>query len=370
MYQGIVNIFREMDDPRRGNAIIYDLAETLVISVLAILCGMESFVEMEMFGKERESWLRKFLKLEHGIPSHDTFGDIFAILEPNAFGLAFAKWVETLRKKVCGEIVALDGKTIRASLDAVQKKKAVHIVSAWAASNRLVLGQIATLEKSNEITAIPQLLEMLELKGCIVTIDAMGTQAKIAEKIIDKGADYILSVKKNQETLYNNIELYFQTFNAHLPETAKTTEKSHGRLEERTCTICRDIDWLDPEKKWKNLAGIAMITSTRQKIGSDVLETDTQFVIFSNPNFTAEQVLAAKREHWSIENKLHWSLDVAYREDQCRVRLGNAAKVFNILRHLTINLLRLESSSSYGIAVKRRRCALSTQYLESVLGIS
>ena len=163
MYQGIVNIFREINDPRRGNAIIYDLAETLVIAVLAILCGMESFVEMEMFGNERESWLRKFLKLERGIPSHDTFGDIFAALDPEAFGLTFAKWVETLRKKICGEVVALDGKTIRASMDTARKKKAVHIVSAWAISNRLVLGQAATEEKSNEITAIPQLLEMLEI---------------------------------------------------------------------------------------------------------------------------------------------------------------------------------------------------------------
>jgi predicted transposase YbfD/YdcC len=243
-------------------------------------------------------------------------------------------------------------------------------VSAWAASNRLILGQIATEEKSNEITAIPQLLEMLELKGCIVTIDAMGTQTKIAEKIIDKDADYILPVKKNQETLYNDISLFFQTSSNELPDIFTTVEKSHGRLEERICVICKDINWLDPENKWKNLAGIGMITSTRQKIGSETLETDTQFVIFSNPDFTAEQVLAAKRSHWGIENSLHWLLDVVYREDQCRVRLGNAAKVFNILRHVTMNLLKLESSTSNGIAVKRRHCAISTQYLELVLGIS
>jgi predicted transposase YbfD/YdcC len=370
MYNGIVSIFRELNDPRKGNAIIYDLAETLVIAVLAILCGMENFVEMEIFGREREDWLRKFLKLEHGIPSHDTFGDIFAALDPEAFGIAFANWVENLREKVCGEVVALDGKTIRASIDAARNKKAVHVVSAWAASNRLILGQIATEEKSNEITAIPQLLEMLELKGCIVTIDAMGTQAKIAEKIIDKGADYILPVKKNQETLYNDINLFFQTQGDELAENFTTIEKSHGRLEERTCVVCKDISWLDPENKWKNLAGIGMITSIRQKIGSGKLETDTQFVIFSNLNFTAEQVLAAKRSHWGIENSLHWLLDVAYREDQCRVRLGNAAKVFNILRHMTMNLIKLESSTSHGIAVKRRRCAISTQYLELDLGIS
>jgi predicted transposase YbfD/YdcC len=370
MYEGIVAIFRGIPDPRRGNAIVYDLAEVLIIAVLAILCGMECFVEMEMFGREREGWLRKFLKLEHGIPSHDTFGDVFAALDPHIFAVAFAKWVETIRKKISGEVVALDGKTIRASLDAFQKKKAVHIVSAWAASNRLVLGQFATEEKSNEITAIPQLLEMLELKGCIVTIDAMGTQTKIAEKIIDKGADYILSVKKNQETLHDDIALFFQTYASTPTDTARTIEKSHGRMEIRTCTVCKAIDWLDPEKKWKSLAGIAMLTSTNQKIGSDTVVTDTQYVIFSNPGFTAEQVLAAKRAHWGIENSLHWSLDVAYREDQCRVRQGHAAKVFNILRHLTMNLLRLENTSSYGISAKRRRCALSTQYLETVLRFS
>jgi predicted transposase YbfD/YdcC len=282
----------------------------------------------------------------------------------------FANWLETLRKKTCGEVGALDEKTIRASIDASQKKKAVHVVSAWAANNRLILGQIATEEKSNEITDIPQLLEMLALKGCIVTIDAMGTQTKIAEKIIDKGADYILPVKKHQETLYNDITLFFQTSGNELPEVFRTVEKSHGRLEERTCVVCKDINWLDPENKWMKLAGIGMITSTRQKIGSATLETDTQFVIFSYPNFTAEQILAGKRSHCGIENSLHWLLDVVYREDQCRVRLGHAAKVFNILRHLTMNLLKLESSTSHGIAIKRRRCAISTQYLELVLGIS
>ena len=177
-------------------------------------------------------------------------------------------------------------------------------------------------------------------------------------------------MKKNQETLYNDINLFFQTFGSELPDVFRTKEKSHGRLEERICVIYKDIDWLDPENKWKNLAGIGMITSIRQKIGSDISETDTQFVIFSNSEFTAEQVLAAKRSHWGIENSLHWLLDVVYREDQCRARLGNAAKVFNILRHLTMNLLKLESSTSNGIAVKRRRCAISTQYLDLVLGIS
>jgi predicted transposase YbfD/YdcC len=368
VYQGIVNIFQGIYDPRQGNAVVYDLAETLVIAVLAILCGMETFVEMEMFGQERENWLRKFMKLEHGIPSHDTFGDIFAALDAEAFGMAFAKWVKTLRKTVCGEVVALDGKSIRASIDTWRNKKAVHIVSAWAASNRLVLGQVATEEKTNEITAIPQLLEMLELNGCIVTIDAIGTQAKIAEKIIDKGADYILSVKKNQETLYKDIELYFKTYGAGLPEYARTIEKSHGRLEERKCVVCKDISWLDPEKKWGNLAGIGRIISTRQKIGSAKMEADTQYVIYSNSGFSAKQVLDAKRAHWSVENNLHWTLDVSYREDQCRVRFGNASKVFNILRHMTMNLLKFEPSS-YGIAVKRRRCALSTKYLEAVIGI-
>jgi predicted transposase YbfD/YdcC len=247
MYEGIVSIFREIPDPRKGNAIVYDLVEVLIISILAILCGAEYFTEMELFGHERERWLRTLLKLEHGIPSHDTFCDVYSALDPETITKSFSRWVETIRQKISGEVIAIDGKTICASRDVPKNKKAVHIVSAWAAANRLVLGQLACAEKSNEITAIPQLLDWLEIKGCIVSIDAMGTQTKIAEKIVEKGADYILSVKENQPRLYSDIALYFETERKNLMETAKTAEKSHGRYETREMAISNDVAWLDPE---------------------------------------------------------------------------------------------------------------------------
>jgi predicted transposase YbfD/YdcC len=370
MYEGMVSIFREIADPRRGNGIRYDLVEVLIISILAILCGAEHFTEMELFGRERETWLRKFLKLEHGIPSHDTFCDVYSAVEPEAITKSFAVWVETIREKISGEVVALDGKTICASRDVPRNKKAVHIVSAWAATNRLVLGQMACEEKSNEITAIPKLLELLELKGCIVTIDAMGTQTKIAETIVDKGADYILTVKENQPQLHSDIVLYFQTERNSLTETARTEEVLHGRYETRELAISRDIAFLDPEGRWKNLSGIGMLTTTQQKVGSDVAQSNTHYIIFSNPKATAEQILSAKRSHWGIENSLHWVLDVAYNEDNCRVRADNAGIVFNLMRHLSLNLLSQEKSSKGGIKSKRLRCALSEAYLEKVLGIS
>jgi len=369
MYEGIVNIFREIEDPRKGNAIVYDLVEVLVISILAILCGAEYFTQMELFGKEREEWLKTFLTLKHGIPSHDTFCDVYSALDPKAITKLFARWVETVRERISGEVVAVDGKTICASRDAPKNKKAVHIVSAWAAANRLVLGQLACEEKSNEITAIPQLLDLLEIKGCIITIDAMGTQAKIAEKIIEKGADYVLSVKENQPQLHSGLALYFQTERETLAETAKTVELSHGRCETREMIISKDIAWLDPEGKWKGLSGIGMLTSTQQKAGSDEVRSAVHYFIFSLPDATAQQILSIKRSHWGIENALHWMLDVAYNEDNCRARAENAAIVFNLMRHLSLNLLSQEKSSKGGIKSKRLRCALSPQYLQQVLGI-
>jgi predicted transposase YbfD/YdcC len=370
MYEGIVSIFKEIPDPRRGNAIVYDLVEVLVIAILAILCGAEHFTQMEIFGLERERWLKTFLKLQHGIPSHDTFCDVFTALEPEAVTKAFARWVETIRAKISGEVVAIDGKTIRASADARKNKKAAHIVSAWAATNRLVLGQIACGEKSNEITAIPKLLELLELRGCIVTIDAMGTQKKIAERIIEEGADYILPVKENQPQLHGDIKLLFETENLEGFETAETIEKSHGRYETRKLFITRDIDWLDPEGNWKGLSGIGMLISTQQEIGKEVVQRSVEYLIFSMTDATAEQILSAKRSHWSIENALHWTLDVSYNEDQSRARAKNAAIIFNVMRHLSLNLLNQEKSSKGGVKAKRFRCALSPDYLQTVLGIS
>jgi predicted transposase YbfD/YdcC len=374
MNEGIVNIFRRIEDPRKGNAICHDLVETLIIAILAIICGAKTFTEMEMFGKEKKEWLKTVLRLENGIPSHDTFGDIFSALDPRTITEAFVEWVETIRKKITGEVVAIDGKTIRASKDIPKNKKAVHVVSAWATQNKLVLGQLATEEKSNEITAIPKLLELLEIKDCIVTIDAMGTQTDIAEKIIEKEADYILTVKGNQEKLHENIKNVFETSVAEetmkTTNSAETTEKAHGRIEIRKVQINKEVENIDPDGKWNGLSGAAMYSTLREDLATGKIETATQYIIFSNPNTTAEQILKSKREHWGVENNLHWQLDVTYNEDKSRVRIGNAAQVLNIFRHLSLNLLSQEKTSKNGIGVKQFRCAISTDYLLTVVGIS
>jgi len=368
MSGSLIEIFRDIPDPRTGNGIRHKLDEALSIAILAILCDCSKFTEMELFGQEREEWLRTFLSLENGIPSHDTFGDIFAALSPDAVQTRFISWVETIREKISGDIVSIDGKTIRRSKDLANNKRAVHIISAWSAANGIVLGEIATDEKSNEITAIPDLLNMLELKGCIVTIDAMGTQADIARGIIDGGADYVLAVKENQPTLMQDVELYFSTESATC-DYAKTTEKSHGRYETRECWSSMDIDWLYHKDKWAGLSGIGMIRSKRQQVGSDDMENSVKYFIFSK-EMSAMELLAANRAHWGIENSLHWVLDMDFREDESRMRLGNSAANMNVLRHLALNLIKTETSTKLSVNMKRKRCMLSLEYLLKVIGVN
>jgi len=366
MSQGIVEIFRNIPDPRKGNAILHKLEEILAIAILAIMCDCAKFTEMELFGKEREQWLKTFLALEHGIPSHDTFGDVFALLEPRVIQEGFMEWVETLRERISGEIIAVDGKTIRRSKDVAKNKRAAHIVSAWAASNALVLGEIATEEKSNEITAIPELLKMLYIKGCIVTIDAMGTQREIAKTIIEKEADYVLPVKENQPELREDIALYFSTEISKCTH-ARTAEKSHGRYETRECWASTDIDWLEQRSKWAGLSGIGMISSTRQLVNTDTVETYVQYFIYSKKDMTAMELLSAKRAHWSVENSLHWVLDVSFREDESRMREGHCAENVNIMRHLALNLIKSEKTFKGSFNMKRKRCMLSLDYLVKVI---
>jgi predicted transposase YbfD/YdcC len=274
MNNTLIDVFKDLHDPRVGNGILHKLDEILTIAVMAAICECTQFTEMELFGKENEDWLRTFLELKNGIPSHDTFGDVFAILTPEAVEKCFMEWVEGIREKIPGELIAIDGKTIRGSKDMAKNKKAIHIVSAWAASNRIVLGGVATDEKSNEITAIPELLQMLCIKGCIVTIDAMGTQKDIAEVIIDQGADYVLPVKENHPTLHNDIELFF-IFEDDFDST-KTVEKSHGRYEVRECSVSTDVDWLPGREDWKGLSGIGKIVSHREILSTGKTEKSVQ----------------------------------------------------------------------------------------------
>jgi predicted transposase YbfD/YdcC len=368
MSSGLFEIFRDIPDPRTGNGIRHRLDEVLSIAILAILCDCAKFTEMELFGLEREEWLRTFLVLENGIPSHDTFGDVFAALSPEAIQTRFISWVETIREKISGDIVAVDGKTIRRSKDLPNNKRAIHVISAWSASNGIVLGEMATDEKSNEITAIPEILKMLKLKCCIVTIDAMGTQKDIANVIIESGADYVLAVKENQPSLLDDIELFFST-ESNTCDFAKTTEKSHGRYEKRQCWVSSHIDWLYHKDSWAGLSGIAMIRSQRQLVGKEDAEVSVKYFIFSK-NMSAMELLAASRAHWSIENSLHWVLDMNFREDESRMRIGNCATNMNTFRHLALNLIKAETSSKASINLKRKRCMLSLDYLLKVLGVS
>lgn len=369
MNRGIIEIFKDIPDPRVGNAKKYKLEEILTIGVLAVLCDCSQFTEMELFGQEKEDWLKEFLELENGIPSHDTFGDVFAAIDPEAFREGFMEWVETIRIKVSNEVVAIDGKTICASKSIASNKKPVHIVSAWAAENGLVLGEIAVKEKSNEIIAIPKLLKMLELTGCIVTIDAIGTQKEIAKAIKDAKADYVLSVKQNQPRLYEDISLYFST-EVSACDYAKTVEKSHGRMETRECYSSTDIQWLEQKKEWCGISGIGMIVSNVQIVGQEKCEKTVHYVIYSKSDMTAAQLLNAKRRHWAVENSLHWVLDVDFGEDNMRMRAGFAAENMNILRHLSLNLLKSEKSYKGSINLKRKKCLLSNDYLLKVFAIS
>lgn len=369
MERSMVEIFKDIPDPRVGNAKKHKLEEILTIAILAIISECTRFTEMELFGKEREEWLRGFLSLENGIPSHDTFGDVFSAIDPDELRSGFMEWVETVRRKIADEIIAIDGKSIRASKSVAENKKAVHVVSAWAAENGLVLGEIATDEKSNEMTAIPKLLKLLELKGCIVTIDAMGTQREIAKTICEAQADYVLSVKENQPTLYEDISLYFSTEQEQC-EYAKTAEKSHGRYEIRECYMTTQIGWLTQKDNWPGLAGIGMIRSSTQIVGNEACDTMVHFVIFSKASMSAAQLLYAKRSHWSVENSLHWILDVDFGEDSMRMRAGCAAENMNLMRHLALNLLKSEASFRGSINLKRKKCMLSPAYLLKVFSLS
>ncbi len=368
-----MDIFRDIPDPRRGNGIRHKLEEILLIAILAILSDCKTYAEMEVFGECREEWLRSFLELPNGVPSHDTFGDVLAMMDPEALHGAFAQWVETLREYISNEVIAIDGKTIRRSKDTVKGKRALHVVSAWANENQMVLGQLAVEEKSNEITAIPALLNLLHIKGCIVTIDAMGTQKEIAATIIEGGGNYVLQVKDNQKTLREDISYYLeqevmsqpkQTLKA-THQWAQTKEKSHGRIETRTCYTTENIDWLTSKDNWVNLAGIGVIVSER--LIGEQKTMDQSFFIYSQKGATAEQLLHYKRSHWGIENTLHWTLDMNFREDESRVREGNGAENLNVLRHLALNLVKKETTVKGSMRIKLKRCGLDPQYLLKVL---
>lgn len=369
----IAKHFIELDDPRRDQTKHHNLLDIIVIAICAIICGANHWTEMEIFGQAKHKWFKSFLELPNGIPSHDTFRRVFTLMDPEQFKKCFLSWVQSISQITEGEVIAIDGKQLRRSHDKASGKKAIHMVSAWATKNHLVLGQEKVDEKSNEITAIPRLLEVLEISGCIITIDAMGCQKEIAKQIRTKTGDYVLALKGNHKNLFNDVKNVFKkSFDKSLREINvsydKTSEVSHGRREIRECwTISvEDITDLLRSKGWTDLKTIVCIKSER--VLKNKKEEETRYFI-SSLESNAKKHLQAVRSHWGIENSLHWVLDMSFREDESRVRTGNSPENFAILRHFALNFLKQEKSQNCGIESKRKKAGWDEDYLLKILSL-
>ena len=360
--------FAELTDPRRRE-VTYPLINVVMIAICAVICGADDFVAIAKFGRTKREWLGRFLDLKEGIPSHDRFNAIFAAIKPAEFEKCLLSWITALHDITDGQLIAIDGKTLRRSFDTASSKSAIHMVSAWSTANHISLGQIVVDAKSNEITAIPKLLEMLELSRALVTIDAMGCQTEIARQIVAAEADYCLAVKGNQPTLHEGIEDFFDErleddFARTPVRRYQTKEKGHGREETRYYFICPVPEGLPDRSRWTGLKAIGMVISNTQRDGKDCNEV--RYYILSK-YLAAHRFGEAVRGHWGIENRLHWQLDVTFQEDQCRIRQGHADANFSILRRTALGLLKNESTLKVGIKNRRLTAGWDERYLEQVL---
>ena len=368
--RGLLRFFDGIQDPRMDRTKLHLLSDMLVITLCAVICGADNWVEIEIFGKAKLEWLRAFLVLPNGIPSHDTFGRVFSLLDPDQLERCFRRMTAALAESTGGKLIAVDGKTLRRSFDRASAKAAIHMVSAWSEMNHVVLGQVATDAKSNEITAIPRLLEMLDIAGSVVTIDAMGCQKAIAEKIVDQDGHYVLQVKGNQETLHNRLQETFDELTCgslpHVPYSFhEEVNKGHGRVETRRIWTTQWIDWYSARSDWAGLKTFVCVESVRT-IG-DHTSTARRYYISDLGGQDAKTMLQYVRGHWGIENKLHWSLDVSFREDDLRNRAGHSAENFSRMRRLALNLLRQDKICKSGVNGKRLKACLEQDYLLKIL---
>jgi predicted transposase YbfD/YdcC len=358
-----------IQDPRVERTRKHPLETILVVSLLAVICGADSFVAIETYAKSRKEWLATFLDLSGGVPSHDTIGRVFAALNPMMLAEAFRRWTEAMATASKEKLIAIDGKTLRGAFKQAGDGVFVHMVSAWSSANGVVLGQVKTEEKSNEITAIPALLDLIEVKSALVTIDAAGTQTAIAQKIVDKAGDYLLAVKGNQPTLHDEMIYHFEGHGSLINtfSTAETTESAHGRQETRRVAISHAVHEIKSGERWPKLATLIQIESIRTVKGET--STEHRYYISSRRTLSAKQALAAVRSHWGIENSLHWVLDVAFREDDCRVRAANAAANFSAVRQLALGLLKKRTEAKCGIKIRRQRAGWENKFLLQTIGI-
>lgn len=366
---GIVDCFSTITDPREQWKIAHSLKDILVITTCAVISGADSWEEIEDYGLCKEEWLKTFLSLSNGIPSADTFGRVLSLINPKEFEKCFLEWVKAVARITGGDVIPIDGKTLRRSYDRKSGKAAIHMVSAWSSAVGCVLGQIKTEEKSNEITAIPELLKVLDLHGCIVTIDAMGTQKTIAKQIVDGGGDYLLAVKGNQPSLHEEITVFFKdatgnNFNGIEHSFFEEKDKAHGRIEHRRYWAVENVEWMKNKDDWKRLSMIGLTESERTVDGKTT--TEQRFFIGSIDG-DAKTFANACRKHWGIENSLHWCLDIAFREDECRIRKGFAAENLAIVRHIALNLLKKEKTNRNGLKAKRLLSGWDNDYLLKVL---
>ena len=359
-----IEVWGGLDDPRSGNAALHDFYEILVIALCAVLCGGQGAVDMGLFAKAKEPFLRTVLTLKNGVPSHDTFSRLFRTLDTEQFRTAFQRFMKGFSEQIQG-VVAIDGKVLRRSFDRTSAKSPLHMVSAWGCEQRMVLAQIATDVKSNEITAVPKLLEMLSLKGTIVTVDALNCQRAIAEQIVGQGGDYVLALKGNQETLHDDVVLFLSDPESQTTRAEPVVESGHGRIETRTATVSTDIAWLQEIHQWPGLAAIGKVERSR-KIG-DKTTFETAYYLLSTA-LSPERFNGVVRSHWGIENRLHWRLDVVMNEDQNRTRMGNGPHNLAVLRHMALNVMQKDTTKG-SLRGKIKRAGWDDAYLTKLLAL-